>query len=439
MGDCLGGFGEKMCKKRVLIFPCGSEIGLEVNRALANDIHFEMFGASSLPDHGKFVFKNYIEGVPFVDSDNFVSYLVKVCEDYKIDFIVPSHDSVVLKLAQNADKFCNVKILTSPVVTCEIARSKKKTYEVLKNEILTPLTYNITDENIVFPVFIKPDVGQGSKGAKKVNDRQELDLAYKENNQIVISEFLPNEEYTVDCFTNKNGDLLFAQGRTRTRISNGIAVNSLPVDDKKFLEIAEKINKVLKFRGMWFFQLKKNFKGEYCLLELAPRIAGTMGLYRRLGVNFILLALYDAMGFDVKILKNNFALEIDRALYTACKHDIDYNCVYVDFDDTIINSSGVNTDVIKFLYQAKNENKKIVLLTKHEKNISETFEKYSIAPKLFDSVMQIEKSDNKYKYISEPKSIFIDDSYSERIEVYKNKNIPVFGVDSIDVLFDILN
>ncbi len=59
-------------KKRVLIFPCGSEIGLEVNRALSNDIHFEMYGASSLPDHGKFVFKNYIEGIPFVDKENFI-------------------------------------------------------------------------------------------------------------------------------------------------------------------------------------------------------------------------------------------------------------------------------------------------------------------------------------------------------------------------------
>ena len=41
--------------------PCGSEIGLEINRALSNDIHFKMIGASTTPDHGRFVYKNYIE------------------------------------------------------------------------------------------------------------------------------------------------------------------------------------------------------------------------------------------------------------------------------------------------------------------------------------------------------------------------------------------
>ncbi len=29
-------------KKRVLVFPCGSEIALEINRALKDSIHFEM-------------------------------------------------------------------------------------------------------------------------------------------------------------------------------------------------------------------------------------------------------------------------------------------------------------------------------------------------------------------------------------------------------------
>ena len=78
-----------MTKKNILIFPCGSEIGLEINRALANDIHFEMFGASSLPDHGKFVYKNYIEDVPFVDKANFIDGINKICEKYKIDYIFP--------------------------------------------------------------------------------------------------------------------------------------------------------------------------------------------------------------------------------------------------------------------------------------------------------------------------------------------------------------
>jgi hypothetical protein len=41
----------------VLVFPCGSEIGLELHRSL-KDIRFvNLFGASSVSDHGEFVIR----------------------------------------------------------------------------------------------------------------------------------------------------------------------------------------------------------------------------------------------------------------------------------------------------------------------------------------------------------------------------------------------
>lgn len=422
-------------KKKILIFPCGSEVGLEVNRALANDIHFEMYGASSTPDHGKFVYKNYIEGIPFVDKDNFLEEIERVCKQYNIDFIIPAHDSVVLKLAQNAEKL-SAKVITSPKETCELARSKKKTYEVLRNIINCPKTYEISDKNINYPVFIKPDVGQGSKGAKIVKNDSELVNAYQENKDIVICEYLPGEEYTIDCFTNRKGELLFARGRKRNRINNGISVNSSPVNDEKFEELAQTLNSTLKFRGMWFFQVKKNSDNEYVLMEFAPRIAGTMGLYRGLGVNFIQLALYDAMDIDVKLLNNNFDIEIDRALSACYKLNINYEYVYIDFDDTILIDSAVNTDIMKFLYQSKNNNKKIIMLTKHAGDIKKAIKDLYINENLFEQIIQIRQNDEKTKYIYHKNSIFIDDSYNERQKVSEKMSIPVFGIDALETLFE---
>lgn len=422
-------------KKNILVFPCGSEIGLEINRALVNDIHFNIYGASSLPDHGRFVYKNYIEGIPFVDEDNFIIELNKVCKKYNIDYIFPAHDSVVLKLSQYK-KELSAQVITSPVETCEIARSKKKTYIALNNVVPISTVYNITDNNIKFPVFIKPDVGQGSKGAKKCNNIEELNSAYKENPHIIISEYLPGNEYTIDCFTDYKGELLFAKGRIRARISNGISVNSKPINNPKFFDIANKINKKLKFRGMWFFQVKENVDGELTLIELAPRIAGTMGMYRCLGINFALLALYDAMKIDVQIINNDFDIEIDRALFARYKHNIEYDNIYIDFDDTIICNNLVNADILKFLYQAKNKNKNIILLTKHNKNIKETLSQFCISEKLFDNIIHLTKSDDKADYINLPKSIFIDDSYSERKNISVKSGIPVFGIDAIETLID---
>lgn len=422
-------------KKNILIFPCGSEIGLEIHRALSDDIHFELYGASSQPDHGKFVYKNYIEGIPFVNKDNFIEEINKICKDFCIDFIIPAHDSVVLKLAENKDNLC-AKLITSSVETCRIARSKSQTYKILKDVVPVPSTYNITDSNIAFPVFVKPDVGQGSKGAKKINNIDELNMAYTENNSIIISEFLPGKEYTVDCFTNCKGELLFAKGRTRTRIMNGISVNSKPVDNPMLYELAKRINTKISFCGVWFFQVKERKNGELVLMEFAPRIAGTMGLYRGLGINFILLSLYDAMGFDVNIIENSFDIEIDRALFARYNININYDYVYIDFDDTILTSGKLNTDVIKYLYQCQNENKKIILITKHSNDIYKTLAKYHICKNLFCEIITLSTEQHKADYIKYKNSIFIDDSYAEREKIIKTCNIPVFSIDAIEVLIN---
>lgn len=58
---------------------------------------------------------------------------------------------------------------------------------------------------------------------------------------------------------------------------------------------------------------------------------------------------------------------MDRALGNIFKLDIHYDVVYIDYDDTIINPNNkLNTNVIKFLYQCVNLQKKIILLTKHD-------------------------------------------------------------------------
>ena len=41
--------------KNILVFPCGSEIALEIYRSLRYSTHFKLIGANSLDDHGKFV------------------------------------------------------------------------------------------------------------------------------------------------------------------------------------------------------------------------------------------------------------------------------------------------------------------------------------------------------------------------------------------------
>ncbi|MDD3437692.1 MAG: ATP-grasp domain-containing protein, partial [Candidatus Gastranaerophilales bacterium] len=271
----------KILPKNIFIFPCGSEIGLELYRSLSKSVHFNVIGGSSVDDHGKFVFENYIPNLPYIEDESFIDELNKIIETHKIDFIFPAHDSVVFKLAQNRDRI-KCLVINSDKKTCEITRSKLQTYNFLKDAVLTPKVYSIKDD-MQFPVFLKPEVGQGSKGCLKVSSKSELEKYFKPS--MMILEYLPGREYTVDCFTDHKGRLLYVFGRERSRVLNGISVNSKAVNLPKINNIAEKINSMLKLQGVWFFQLKENKNGELCLLEIAPRVAGTMGLSRAYGVN----------------------------------------------------------------------------------------------------------------------------------------------------------
>ncbi|MBG9816166.1 carbamoylphosphate synthase large subunit short form [Bacillus safensis] len=422
--------------KNVLVFPCGSEIGLEIHNSLKFSKDFELIGASSVADHGKYVYKNYIENVPDIHDEDFIVKLNHLIDENKIDFILPAHDSVVLKLAQN-QKQIKALVVTSDQLTCEVARSKKKTYEFFKKQPFVPKMYETIEEVEIFPVFLKPDVGQGSKGVALARDKKELEFYKNNQSDLLILEYLPGKEYTIDCFTNKSGELKYAGRRERKRIKSGISVNSATLQmDEQTKQIAHEINKHLQFRGAWFFQIKEDVNGNYKLLEVAPRIAGTMALYRNKGVNFPLLSLYDRMDFDIKVEDNGVDLEVDRALINRFTIRYSYQRVYVDFDDTITYKDKVNPLLMLFLYQCFNSNKEIILITKHIHNIKETLEKLRINANLFNRIIHLEKEDIKSKYIdNQISSIFIDDSFSERDQI-KAAGIPVFDVDSIESLID---
>jgi hypothetical protein len=427
-------------KHNVLIFPCGTEIGLEIHRSLRYSTHFDVIGGSSVDDHGAYVYEKYIGEIPFVDDNDFITEINRVVEENNIEFIFPAHDSVLLRLAQARDNDeLKCAVVAPPLETCEVARSKKKTYEFFDSLIKTPKIYNdLNSDDIEYPAFLKPDVGQGSKGTFKVNSKEESDFYIAKDVSLLVLEFLPGSEYTVDCFTNKEGELLYSEGRERRRISNGISVNSVYVQNPNFQKIAKVINNNLSLRGAWFFQLKENKEGDLVLLEIAPRIAGTMGLARARGVNLPLLSLFDLLDVQTSITASSYAITIDRALENSYRHDIEYKHVYIDFDDLVLlEEKDINPLVMAFVYQCINKGIKVHLITRHKADIENTLKKYRLS-ETFDEVIWLrDQNDEKHAYINPESAIFLDDSFAERKKVYDAYHIPVFDSHMIEALMEV--
>ena len=421
--------------KNILVFPAGTEIAFEIHDALKNSKFVKLFGATSVPCHAEFVFQVCASGLPFVDDPALIPALNHVIDTYQIDYVYPAHDSALLRLSDERDAL-HARVIASPRETVEICRSKNKTYRFLAGAPYLPAFYCSPDSVPAYPVFIKPSVGQGSQGARIIRDRAHLEEALSEGEEYSICEYLPGEELTVDCFTDRHGALRIVSPRSRERIRAGIAVRSrnLPLTEE-IRAIAEDLNRRFVFHGAWFFQVKKNTSGAFRLLEIAPRIAGTMGLTRNLGINMPLLTLYNFWDMDVSLIPNQTNLLLDRAFISRFRTDLSYSSVYVDFDDTLLVNGKVNAYLMMFLYQALNQGKRLCLLTRHSSDIFSDLEKAHIPASLFSEIIRLDETGSKTEYIT-PDSIFIDDSFSERKRVHDTLGIPVFDLDMVESLID---
>lgn len=426
-------------KLNVLIFPCGSEIALELHRALKHIKIVELYGISSVSSNaGKYFFKNYHEPFPFINEPGFIDALNAYIEKHNIDAIFPSHDDVVLTMARNKDAI-KAAVLTSPYNTCDVSRNKLATYKLFEHDeqVKVPKIYEGEVPEADFPVFVKPKVGQGSKGAMAIKTNAQLQqYIANSNGNYVVMEQLTGKEYTVDCYSDKNGVLKFVGARVRNRTINGISSDTFPVFDPVFETIAEGINRRMDLKGPWFYQVKHDKDGVLKLLEISPRTAGSMALARNMGVNIPLLAIYELLGYPVNTMKKTYGIRLDRSLQNVYKLDIEYDTVYIDFDDCILlDESNINLEAIQFVYQVINEGKRIELITRHKHDISVTLEKFRLSG-LFDAVHHLRENEPKHQYIQTEKAIFIDDSFRERRSVAEKHGIPVFDVCEIECLLN---
>ena len=72
---------------------------------------------------------------------------------------------------------------------------------------------------------------------------------------MLLYEYLLGKEFTVDCFMNQKGELLFIGPRTRENITMGITFHSERIEFFSEIEsIAYALNNKFIFTGAWFFK-----------------------------------------------------------------------------------------------------------------------------------------------------------------------------------------
>jgi carbamoyl-phosphate synthase large subunit len=426
--------GSNSARWQVLIFPGGTEIGLELRQALGWCKEVDLFSAGApVSNHAPFAFARHFV-VPSVHDGGWLPSLQRAVSEQGITHIFPAHDDALLAVAEEAKNLA-AKVVTSPLETCRITRSKAATIARLKGIVPVPELWSSANQVTEFPVFLKPDCGQGSQRTAAARTPKDLQALLVEDGDRLILEYLSGPEFTVDCFSDREKGLLYACGRQRRRIKSGIAMDSIRSEDARFYDFASRINGALELHGAWFFQVKTAKDGELKLLEVAPRIGGTSGLSRARGVNLPLLSLYESERLPVQVVAGVYSVEIDRALVNRYRHNLAYRALYVDFDDTLVVHGRINTELLKLLYQALNRGVRLVLVTRHAGDLKAELARYRLQG-LFDEVIHLRANEPKADCIQEKGAVLIDDSFAERVAVHAATGIPVFDPSMVEVLLD---
>ena len=421
-------------KKRVLVLNCGTTASTDINMMLRNNDEYEIWGASTHKNHGIYVYKNYIEDIPNMNDENFISVLNQKIDEYDFKFIIPQHDDLVLFMQENKESI-RATIISSPLETAILCRYKSKLYSKIEEFDYCPKVYS-TEGIQEYPVFAKIDNDQGGRNAFLIQNKEELDFYNNRFKNLVICEYLPGIEVTVDCLTDKNGKLKVCIPRYADRMLAGIDVHSSTVEDQEEIRnIAESLKKNISFKGYWFFQVKKSKEGKYKVLEISSRFAGGIAYAKAFDLNLPLMSIreFDEDAVNIANYNSDIMCNADKQFWTRYILT-DKNGKRLDFKKFVIDKAcfeiQVNPMLMMLVYQEKNKGNTIIITYENEEDkekVLSYLKNNNISPDLFDIVHSgIENSsDDETVYISR------NDLAKHKSEIKYH-----YTLNNIDVLLD---
>ena len=97
-------------------------------------------------------------------------------------------------------------------------------------------------------------------------------------------EYLPGEEFSIDCLA-AHGRALYVIPRVRNRVALGSSTIGTVVRSEEATDCARRLLSGLRLHGNVNVQLRRAADGRLKLIELNPRLSGTVVLCAAAGVN----------------------------------------------------------------------------------------------------------------------------------------------------------
>lgn len=323
---------------RVLVTACGAPGAPGIIKSLraSKRQDLEIFGADMNPFAVGFSMVDRGFTVPAGTSPKYIPRMLELASAERIDVILPLSTNELIPLAENRARFeeAGTKVCVSSPEALRIANNKANLYTFLSRNGVAIPEYRIAQTYDEFtaavhdlgypdtPVCFKPEVSSGGRGFRVLKtgvDKLHLLLRTKPNctittleeigpvlreaepfPRLLVSEFLPGVEYSADLLV-RNGEPMVIIPRSREVIKLGIAFIGRTERDEAIMDQAARISRKIGLDYNINMQFMYSREGIPKIIEINPRVSGTIVLCTAAGVNLPLLAVSMAMGEEFSI------------------------------------------------------------------------------------------------------------------------------------------
>lgn len=226
--------------------------------------------------------------VPRIKDSSYIPELRRICEEEKIDALVPTIDTDLLLLSENRETFGKTKVVISAPDKIALCRNKNLTAAYFRSiGLLCPETVNqAKDYKGGFPAFIKPQDGSSSIFAYKVNDEKELAAYAAQVPDYIIQPFISGTEYTVDIFCDFEGKPVFITPRIRLAVRAGEVLKTQISQDARIIAEMQQLAADFQPCGQITVQLiREEATGRDYYIEINPRFGGGAPLTIKAGAD----------------------------------------------------------------------------------------------------------------------------------------------------------
>lgn len=233
-----------------------------------------------------------------------VADIVRVARQHEVSVILPFVDGAIEIASKCRPHLPEVFIPVSDFELCRRMFDKTEAAKAFEEkQIPIPQTYGVV--NAEMPAIAKPRHGSASRGIKIFHNIDDL-MQLTDIHDYLIQEYIEDkEEYTVDCYVDRQGETLTVVPRCRLEVMGGEVTRTITCRNAELDRMSRHILKAFDFRGPVTLQFLHDLSSDrYLLMEINPRLGGGVVCSIYAGAPFCDYILGESLGEKQKPCTN---------------------------------------------------------------------------------------------------------------------------------------